>query len=210
MARVTYVKKSQKDQGNCRRCGKAIKCGEPYFWFANRIGGSSIRKNYCADHRPRMSDTTTSKMSSVYAARENVDDIVQAASGDWKAYAESLSEALNEAAQTSRDVAEEYRDGVSNMPEGLQQGSIAQESEEKADALDSWADALENAAAELDGFEPDEAGEACTCGHAEEEHASSCKAEGCDCAGYEAELDEQNAIGQINNIVEAVMDELSL
>lgn len=152
MPRVTLVKKAQKDQGACRRCGTEIKTGDPYRWFANRIGRSSIRKNFCEKCVPRPSDLTTSdKLSQLYTAQEGLEDAIAAAGS-----VDDLACALREAAGEANEVAEAYRDSISNMPDSLQQGSQADEMEEKASSCEEWAQNLEQAADEIEAMEPDE------------------------------------------------------
>src|SRR3954464_10047336 len=69
----TQKKSSRGAERRCGRygCGKVIEPGESYFQFSFRYGGTHYR---CAEHRPRQSELTQSKMSAVYAAIEDAGD----------------------------------------------------------------------------------------------------------------------------------------
>lgn len=159
MAKLNFVKKAQdsKEPRKCIRCGTKIKPGDSYWWFANRIGRSSIRKNYCAKHRPRPSDMTTSdKLSQLYSAQESVEDEqnnrtdkdgVPISFDDYKS---AMADALRSAADQARQVGGEYQESLDNMPEHLQESSGISE---RVEACIDWADALEAAADEVESFE---------------------------------------------------------
>ena len=161
MAHLTLVKSARDNKKGrvCRRCAKPIKKGDSYFWFANRIGRSSRKSTFCADHRPRPSEMTTSdKLSQLYAAREAVEDAMRRSDDNGNTvsledYKEAVQAALEDAASTARDVGEEYRDSKSNLPDSLQDSQTGQDIEEKADACDAWADELESAASEIESYE---------------------------------------------------------
>jgi len=185
MARVTLVAKAQKDQGKCSKCGAEIKLGEPYKWFKNRIGRSSIRRVFCAGCSIRPSDmTTSSKLSDLYLCQETLEDAISEA-----ATTEDLTAALNTAADSAREVAEAYRDSVQNMPENLQQSSTASEMEDKADNIESWADELSAAADEIeaDPWEPEDgSGEETEAGESKEDGSEDAK-EGKEESGLDSE-----------------------
>lgn len=168
MPRITHVKKAQKDQGNCRRCGKPIKTGDSYKWFANLIGRTSIRKNFCIACTPRPSDLTTSdKLAQLYSVQETLEEAIAVVG-----CAEMLADALREAEGEAREVSEAYRESISNMPENLQQSSQCDEMNEKADNIDSWADDLSSAADEIEGLdaEPSDEDECTGCSHPYSDH----------------------------------------
>jgi hypothetical protein len=200
MARIKTVAKAQKDQGKCRRCGAPILAGSKYYWFANRIGRSSIRKNFCAAHYPKASEVTTSdKLSQIYSAQEDLAVAIDAAGS-----LEDLSSALRDAAGIAQEVAEAYRESISNMPESFQNGSQAEEMEEKASQCEDWASALESAADEVEGMEPEEPepGDICAkCTHAYSEHKDGAECEAvetadshCECEEFEREDDGSDAM----------------
>ncbi len=74
MPRVNTVQKARKPQ-RCGSCRKEIKPGEGYRHWSFRYGGKHVR---CMDYacRPRQSDLTQSKMATVYAAIEGVEDFI--------------------------------------------------------------------------------------------------------------------------------------
>jgi hypothetical protein len=164
MPRLHYVKKARfsKKPRKCRRCQAVIKQGDAYYWFANRIGRASIRKDFCTLHRPKQSDMTTSdKLARLYEARETVEGVLKGsiARCDWDDYRSEVSAALRECAETAREVGSEYEESRNNMPEGLQDSGTGAEIEEKAQSCESWADELEQAADDIDSTdapEPDE------------------------------------------------------
>ncbi len=122
----------------CRKCSEPIKAGEKYYEWKHRYSAPS-RQHQTHGH-PRQSELCTGKMSGVYAAVENVAAVID--TGDPS----GLVDALTEAAEQVREVAQEYEDNRSNMPEGLQEGPTGTDTQEKADALNEFADSLENAA----------------------------------------------------------------
>jgi hypothetical protein len=155
MPRVNHVKKSQKDQGRCSKCGKELPKGSPYIWIKFRHGGKYKR---CTDSQCafRASDLTQSKMSGVYAAQECAQDDI--ATWDMaEADIDSLKEIAETCAESVREVAEEYRESASNKQEYFPDADDAAEWDEKADELESWADEIEGALGEYEsGFEPAE------------------------------------------------------
>jgi len=207
MARVTFVKKAQKNQGKCRRCSKSIEIGDSYYWFANRIGRSSQRKVFCGEHRPKQSEITTSgKLSTLYAAQENLEEAIAGASCN-----EDIASALRDAAEEARQVAEEYRDSIQNMPDNLQQSSVADEMEEKASNCEDWGSSLDSAADEIDGLteEEPEADDVCAaCPHSFSEHTEGkCTADKCECDEYEPERDP---LEDARSVADNACGELSL
>lgn len=130
----------------CGKCNKEIKPGDRYYTWSFRYGGTYLRHVSCG--HPRQSELTQSKLSGVYAAQEDG----QAAIDEWDGEeASDIAQALNDAAEAAREVATEYEDGIQNMPDSLQQGSVAEEMQEKADAINAWADELESAASDVEG-----------------------------------------------------------
>lgn len=149
MARQTHVKKAQKDQGTCTKCGEPIVAGQAYVWVKLRPGGprSSLR---LARHEGcpnwRQSELTFSKMRGVYAAEEELTDAVEAATTP-----EDVTSAMEAWSEAVREVAEEYRESAENIRDGFGHDTYrSEELDEKADELESWADDGESA---LDGVE---------------------------------------------------------
>lgn len=135
----------------CRKCKEPIVAGEKYYEWKHRYAPPS--RQHQTHGAPRQSELCTSKMSAVYAAIESVEDVI--ASGRVADDASGLEDALNSAAEEVRNVAQEYEDGKSNMPDSLQQSSKGDEIQEKIDALNEFADSLENAASETTDWDMD-------------------------------------------------------
>lgn len=150
MPRVNSAMKNRAGKKiKCGRCGKEIKPGDKYFYFTFRYGGKHIR---CAEHYPRPSELTQSKMSGVYAAVEGVEDtIAEVRAG--KSNIEDLAGALESAADDVDSVKDEYQEGLDNMPDGLR--DAAYETEDKINELESFAETLRGAAEEVREAETD-------------------------------------------------------
>lgn len=145
MPRVHAQKKSKggKRKPICGRagCGHEIQPGETYFKFEFRYGGFHFR---CKDHYPLRSELTQSKMAEVYAAIEDAEtSIAQAEAVD------DVNASVQTVGETVSSVASEYRDAAEAM------GSAGGENEEKADALEGWAQELESWEADVSADEPD-------------------------------------------------------
>lgn len=150
--RVNNVSKARKDVGPCVRCSTQIQKGDSYKWIKGRF---SPRKNYCAEHSPRRSEMTGSdKLSTLYGIQEQIDTFLGTTWGP-----EDIVSCLNDAAQEAREVGDEYRDAVSNMPENFQNGGKADELNDAADQCDAWADELESVASDIENYDWPEADE---------------------------------------------------
>lgn len=149
MPRVNTVKKSQKDQGKCGRCGCDLPKGSPYRWIKFGFGGGKYKR--CMDPKCsfRGSDLTQSKMSGAYAAQENVEDNV----GDCGSI-EDVKALAEEAASSIREVGEEYQESADAISEHFEGSNTAEECETKAQELEAWADEIESAVDEFEDFEP--------------------------------------------------------
>lgn len=135
MPRVTTRTKSRRGRDiRCGRCGKPIEPGQSYFTWAFRYGGPRYR---CAEHRPRPSELTQSKMAEVLAAIEEAEDAMQSAES-----VQEIIDAVEAVAQTAHDVAYEYE--AAAEPFG-QSG----ENQERYEMLEEYADGLDN-------FQPEE------------------------------------------------------
>lgn len=143
MARVTYVKKAQKSKRprSCYRCGTEIKVGDPYKWFALRIGRMSQRKNFCSNCSIRRSDqTTSSQLATLWDALDDAESAVDQA-GD----AEEITTAVQGAYDGVYEAAEMYRESASNIEDGFGHSTyVSDELNEKADELESFADDLQS------------------------------------------------------------------
>lgn len=145
MPRVTYVKKAQKPQGTCFKCGEKIKTGDSYRWWKFRFSGKRIRcgKPECA---PKASDLT---QSAFYSQLYDIQDSLNAA------IANRSVDDLRAIADDLRSLGEECSGNRENMPESLQDSDTGQLLETRAEECDSKADEIESAADELDDLPTD-------------------------------------------------------
>src|SRR5262252_6121080 len=111
MPRVYTVNKARASKRTriCRVCGHEIQPGETYRYFEPRYGPPVM---YCAEHHPRRSHMTSSKLGVLYDAQDDF------APSEYESL-EDLRSGLESIAETAREVASEYEDSISNMPEGL-------------------------------------------------------------------------------------------
>lgn len=139
---VTVADKSQPlPNRNCGKCGTEIKVGQPYKHISPRSGPYGGRTMYRCAACP---DWNVWEYSSSLSAR--VAEIGHDFWGDqdnWSS-TDDVQESLNSAAERIREIAEEKREGASNIEEGFgHETSQSQELNETADSLDSWADEVE-------------------------------------------------------------------
>lgn len=157
MARVNYVKSARgKKSGatvRCANCGTEIKPGDPYKWFANRIGRMSVRKNYCSTCQIRPSMMTTSPhLQTIYAGQEAAGDALDAFTG--RGTLDDLSQILRDCAEAYREAQQSYEESADNIESGFgHETQQCQEIREKAEACETAADELEGAADELEGLD---------------------------------------------------------
>lgn len=158
MARVTHVKsaKGRKDgrPRHCTRCRREILPGESYRWFANRIGRSSIRKDFCDTCQIRPSDQTTSPhLQTIYLAQEAAQDSLDGATA-----LADIAEVVRGYAEGLREAAESYGESADNMEDGFgHETEMSSEIREKADACESLADEVESAADEIENMDDPDA-----------------------------------------------------
>lgn len=158
MPRITTVKKAQKPQGKCGKCGAEIHVGDPYRHTTLKTGQrSSLRKVRCmkpeCSFRP--SELTTSRRGEVYAAQEAMEDNM--ASWGAETTLDDITGELSNTADELRAVAEQYREAAENIEQGFQHETYqSQELNETADSIDSYADEVENAAGSCSEFDMDD------------------------------------------------------
>lgn len=134
MARATFVKSARKDYPE-----QGIKKGESYYWWKFRYGGKRFSKK-----PPRPSQLTGSDfLSTVYAALESVEDCPL---DD----AEAAALCIRDASEQIQEAGDDQGDKVSNMPDGLQQGEVAQMMEQRQSDCEQLAGDLEQIADDLD------------------------------------------------------------
>lgn len=113
--------------------------GQQYYVWTFRYGGDQWQHQECG--YPKRSQLTQSKMSQVYSAIENAEPSLSAVQVDYEEPAsmlEGINNILSEAAGEIRAVSEEYAEAAEAM------GGAGAENEERASALESWADDLES------------------------------------------------------------------
>lgn len=153
MSRVYYSKFAGRKGATlkCGKCGEPIEKGQSYRWF--KVGFRSRTKYircWKSGCTPKQSEMTTSKMAGVYAAIEDATANLEALRGSHEEDTSSIKSELESAAQSIREVADEYREAAEASPTGLVFG---EDLNERADAVEAGADEIENWDAEED--EPD-------------------------------------------------------
>ncbi|HUW14874.1 MAG TPA: hypothetical protein VM537_34460 [Anaerolineae bacterium] len=140
MPRVTRVEKARKDYPEA-----GISKGDTYYHWSFRYGGKHRSKD-----RPRPSQLTQSKLSGAYAAQESIEDL----SGETDI--DTIRSVVESAISEIQEVAEEYRDSADTIRETFSESPTADECEEKAEALESYAEELEGVTLDEWSDEPDE------------------------------------------------------
>lgn len=148
MPRVQTKKKNKAGKPyDCGSCSEKIKAGQEYYEWSFRYGGT--HRQHVSHGRPKQSQLTQSKMSGAYAAVEAAEESIASAE-----CVEDIRSALEECAGEIESVKDEYQDGLDGM--FSQDGAVAQEVQEKIDALESFKDELDSAASDLEDFNEDE------------------------------------------------------
>jgi hypothetical protein len=156
MARTHFVqqrgrgKKGPFKELRCSTCGQPIEVGKPYKWFKMKTTYGGIKKSYHPDCEIPASHRTTSRMGAIYDAQTQLgNDLAQAEDFD------SIREVLEAFAQEVRQVAEEYGESADNMESGFGHETYqSQELRERSEALEGWADEIEQW--DFSGDEPDQ------------------------------------------------------
>jgi hypothetical protein len=189
MPRVNTKTKNKAGKAyNCDRCGEPIRAGEQYHEWSFRYGGT--HRQHASHGNPRASQLTQSKLSGAYAAIEGAEDSISGATT-----AEDIAQALTTAAEEVEQVRDEYQESLDSMGENFAQGAPGEAVQEKIDALEEFASALNDAASEIEGEEPDPEPEvpashkdACKSLLTTEAHAAEHE---CDCGKAEAEKEHE-------------------
>lgn len=130
MPRVNFVKKARKDIP-----GTDIKKGDSYYWWKFRFGGKHVSKT-----QPKPSQLTQSEFkSAMYDIEERISNL--SASGTS---IDELKTEIESIAEDIRSLGEEQTDKLSNMPEGLQQGSTGEMLQGRYDSCEDMAGQLDN------------------------------------------------------------------
>lgn len=161
MARITLVNKARKDQGTCESCREPIPAGSSYRWCAPGGIGARKRKRHASCPVWRPSELSSSKMVPVWAAVEDAEEALGGVHAsdyistegldepefDSSGYIDAVRSIVEEVASSCEEVASDYQDGIDALPEQLQYGPTAEESQEKISALEDFQSACE-------GFDP--------------------------------------------------------
>jgi len=134
----------------CGKCGGEIKVGEDYYRIAQKWQPVRIR---CVKCRPRPSELTTSdKLSRLYGAQENLQDILakQTLSSEWLS---ELAEAVEDAMNTVEEVRDEYEESASNMEEYFPDSERVEEIREKSENCDEWYNELSNTQSDIEDLQ---------------------------------------------------------
>lgn len=147
MPRVTKVDKCRKSPGKCSKCGAEIKVGSPYVWWQFAYSEKTIR---CASPAcaPKPQDLTRSEFwSAIYRIQETQFE------GDCPS---DLESAVEDIKSDLDNLKSETEDKLSNMPDGLQQGSTGEMLQERIDALDSAVSDIESVDLTVEEEEPEQ------------------------------------------------------
>lgn len=139
MTTAHFVKAAAKDYPKA-----GIKKGDSYYWwkFKQRYGNSP---RLMSKTRPRPSQLTQSEyLSQALALQERIEDLTPDA---------TLPDDLESIISDLRTLSDEQDEKFNNMPEGLQQGDTGQLLEQRRDACNEFADALEGI--DIEEFEAD-------------------------------------------------------
>lgn len=144
---VTTVKKAAKPQGECEKCGAAIKKGDAYRWWKFRFSAKHV-VCMAPDCTPKANDLTQSE----YTMRCNdFSDELAALLTNYRdpeglPDMEGLASELESFAESVREFGEEQQSKLDNMPDSLQQSETGQLLEERAGNMEQAADTLDEAA----------------------------------------------------------------
>jgi hypothetical protein len=118
-----------------KACPQA-KAGEIYYWWRTRMKGAKSGVTRCSMTRPKPSQLTMSDFwSSVFLLQESM-------TGPYET-SDDLEYAQDDWAQQARDIAQDQQDKLDNMPQQLQDGDTGQMIQDRVQACEDWADAIE-------------------------------------------------------------------
>lgn len=143
--------KGAKKARNCTRCHQPIEAGQKFYQWcprATRSGSGYNRFRHVACGSPRQSELYPfNKLAPLWDAQADADGEITLVSVDERDHASAL-EAIKATVQTvadaARSVGEEYGESADNIESGFGHETYqSSELREKADALEAWADELE-------------------------------------------------------------------
>lgn len=130
MGKVTYIKSSRKEH-KCRKCGKVIAVGQPYYRGIINFHPDIIR---CVDCKLQSWEVTTSD----YVLQ--VGEIVH----NWRENYDINEETPADIAGALQEVLDECQERLDNMPESLQYSPTGEMLQERIDNLQEAIDNLES------------------------------------------------------------------
>lgn len=121
MPRVTHVKKARKPIPSI-----GVEVGDSYYWWQFAFSPRSVSKT-----PPRPSQLTRSEfLGALYDMQDELGNLELSEAGDFAARV--------------RELGEEQAEKIQNMPESLQYAPSGELLQERADAMEQWADELES------------------------------------------------------------------
>ncbi len=131
----------------CDGCSDPIVPGQKYFEWSFRYGGT--HRQHVTHGAVKQSQLTQSKMSGVYAAVEAAESALASAES-----IDDIKAALDECKDEVTTVRDEYQEAIDAMisPDG----AVAQECQEKIEALESFAEELESTSDNIDEYDDEE------------------------------------------------------
>lgn len=138
----------------CNGCGKTIDPGQTFYTWQRYRSPRQYRHTSCGYPKRTMLSGSKTAILEDAIADIKLDDISYYLPPDIDVDAGQVIEldgivtdctdALSSLAEEARSVADEYEEGVENMPQGLQQGSTGEAMRDVAERLREWADALDD------------------------------------------------------------------
>jgi hypothetical protein len=216
--RPTYMTKTVADKSRplpnytCGKCGVEIKPGDPYKWIKPKSGPYGGRLMVRCGSCPAWQVWEYSSSLSARTAQisHDFERAIDGATGP-----DEITSALEDAANSAREIAEEKRESAQNIEDGFgHPTSSSEELNEIADSLDSWADEIEQAdVPDLDDYPCDdcsgegevECQECDGSGEVEDETGDSVTCE--DCSG-DGKVECENGSCEEGKDIEAWLDEV--
>jgi hypothetical protein len=148
---------AQEDGGS-----RDIKPGTTYYQWTRRFGrtGQTYRQ-HTACGRPKPTQLSSRKTAQVEEAIDlalgelsawscDLPALEDIEAGNAELAVEGLEEIAEGVCQAARDVADEYEEGVYNMPDSLQSSPTGEAMTQVAEELREWADNIESEASDVD------------------------------------------------------------
>lgn len=140
-------KATKRAQPVCVKCGKTIEPGQMRYEWSFRYGGTYRRHQECG--APRPSELTQGRVGELYAAQEAIEDALGADRGDFDSWRDEVVAQLESAAEVATDLGGEYTEAAEHFGgEG--------ENAERAQACETWAESLSDAASTIQDITLDE------------------------------------------------------